>query len=153
VDFDFAVLTNITHDHLDFHGTFERYAKAKEKLFTYVLKNKKQNKYASFPADDKVGRERFEEMPFDKKLNYSIIASSSLKAENVKISPAGTTFSFMYLGKSYDVKTKLVGEFNVYNILAAISVVVQIGVDIDKVIQSIEGFETVAGRMEQIDHN
>ena len=97
IEFDFAVLTNITHDHLDFHGTFERYAKAKEKLFRYVLTNKKQNKYAAFPADDKVGRERFEEMPFDKKLNYSIIASSSLKAENVKISPAGTTFSFTYL--------------------------------------------------------
>ncbi len=152
IEFDFAVLTNITHDHLDFHGTFERYAKAKEKLFRYVLTNKKQNKYAAFPADDKVGRERFEEMPFDKKLNYSIIASSSLKAENVKISPAGTTFSFTYLWKSYDVKTKLVGEFNVYNILAAISVVVQIGVNIEQVIQTIASFETVAGRMEHIEN-
>lgn len=153
IAFDFAVLTNITHDHLDFHGTFERYAKAKEKLFKYVLENKKQNKYAAFPADDKIGRKRFEEMPFDKKLNYSIIASSSLKAENIQTSLSGTTFSFNYLGKTYDIKTKLVGEFNVYNILSALSVVLQIGVNMNQVIQSIESFETVTGRMEGIEHN
>ncbi len=152
VEFDFAVLTNITHDHLDFHGTFERYAKAKEKLFRYVLTNKKQNKYAAFPADDKIGRQRFEDMPFDKKLSYSIIASSSLKADNIKISPTGTTFSFTYLGKSYDVNTKLVGEFNVYNILSALSVVLQIGVNIEQAIQSIASFETVSGRMEHREH-
>lgn len=126
IAFDFAVLTNITHDHLDFHGTFARYAKAKERLFTYVLTNKKQDKYAAFPADDKIGRQRFEDMPFDKKLSYSINASSSLKAENIKISAIGTTFSFNYLGKSHNITTKLVGEFNVYNILAALSVVLQI---------------------------
>ncbi len=153
VDFDFAVLTNITHDHLDFHGTFDRYVRAKEKLFNYVLSNKKQNKYAAFPADDKVGRKRFDDMPFDKKLSYSIIASSSLKAENIKTSTEWTTFSFIYLGKSYDVKTKLVGEFNVYNILAALSVVLQMGVDINQAIASIQWFETVAGRMEHIEKN
>lgn len=144
MEFDFAVLTNITHDHLDFHGTFERYTKAKEKLFRYVLENKKQNKYAAFPADDKIGRQRFEDMPFDKKLSYSIIASSSLKAENIITSTTGTTFSFTYLGKSYDIQTKLVGEFNVYNILAALSVILQIGVNIEQAIQTIASFETVA---------
>ncbi|EKD25329.1 MAG: UDP-N-acetylmuramoylalanyl-D-glutamyl-2, 6-diaminopimelate ligase [uncultured bacterium (gcode 4)] len=153
VEFDFAVLTNITHDHLDFHGTFERYTKAKEKLFRYVLENKKQDKYAAFPADDKIGKQRFEDMPFDKKLSYSINASSNLRASNIQISHTGTTFSFNYLGQSYDVKTKLVGEFNVYNILAALSVVLQMGVDINQVIKSIEGFETVTGRMEQIEKN
>ena len=153
VEFDFAILTNITHDHLDFHGTMERYTKAKEKLFKYVLENKKQNKYAAFPADDKIGRQRFEDMPFDKKLSYSVIASSSLQASNIQVSTSWTTFSFTYLGKSYTIKTKLVGEFNVYNILSALSVVLQIGVNIDQVIQSIESFETVTGRMEQIEHN
>lgn len=153
VEFDFAVLTNITHDHLDFHRSFDAYAKAKKKLFTYVLTNKKQNKYASFPADDKIGRQRFDEMPFDKKLSYSIVASANLKAENIQTSLTGTTFSFTYLGKSYTVHTKLVGAFNVYNILAALSVVIQMGVDIDKALQTIEQFETVTGRMERIDHH
>lgn len=128
----------------------ERYVKAKEKLFTYVLENKKQNKYASFPADDKVGRKRYEDMPFDKKLSYSVIASSNLKAENIKISPVGTMFSLSYLGKSYDMQVKLLGEFNVYNILAALSVVLQIGVPIEQAIQSISDFEPVNGRMDPI---
>lgn len=150
VEFDFAVLTNITHDHLDFHGTMERYTKAKEKLFRYVLENKKQNKYAAFPADDKVGRQWYEEMPFDKKLNYSVVASSNLKAENIQISPTGTRFSFNYLGKSYDITTKLLGEFNVYNILAALSVVLQIGVPIEQAVQSITTFDIVNGRMDPI---
>ena len=152
VDFDFAVLTNITHDHLDFHHTFDSYANAKKKLFTYVLTNKKQNKYAAFPADDKIGRQRFDEMPFDKKLSYSVVASANLKAENIQTSLTGTTFSFTYLGKSYTVHTKLVGAFNVYNILAALSVVIQMGVDIDQALKTIESFETVTGRMERIDH-
>ncbi len=150
VEFDFAVLTNITHDHLDFHGTMERYIKAKEKLFKYVLENKKQNKYAAFNADDKVGRKRYEDMPFDKKLNYSIIVSSNLKAENIVISPTGSSFPFIYLGKIYNIQTKLLGEFNVYNILAALSVVLQIGVPIEQAIQSINIFEPITGRMEPI---
>ncbi len=153
VEFDFAVLTNITRDHLDFHGTFERYAKAKEKLFRYVLTNKKQNKYAAFPADDKFGRLRFEEMPFDKKLSYSIVGSSSLKAEHIVTSATGTTFSFTYLGKTFAITTKLLGEFNVYNILAALSVVLQIGVPIEQAIKTIEAFETVTGRMDPIEKN
>jgi UDP-N-acetylmuramyl tripeptide synthase len=68
VEFDFALLTNVTLDHLDYHGTMDNYTKAKKKLFDYVLKNTKQNKYASFPLDDKVGRQWFDEMPFDKKV-------------------------------------------------------------------------------------
>jgi len=72
IAFDFAVLTNITLDHLDYHGTMDEYTKAKKKLFDYVISNKKQNKYASFPMDDKIGRQRFDDMPFDKKIGWSI---------------------------------------------------------------------------------
>lgn len=153
VAFDFAVLTNITHDHLDFHGTFERYVKSKEQLFRYVLENTKQSKYASFPADDKIGRQWFEELPFDQKLNYSIVASSNLKAENIQLSATWTTFTLNYLGKSYEVTTKLLGEFNVYNILAALSVVLQIGVTLPQSLEAIAWFDTVTGRMDQIEHN
>lgn len=89
-------------------------------------------------------------MPFDKKLSYSIVSSSNLKAENIRISHAGTSFSFSYLGKSYEMQTKLLGEFNVYNILAAFSVVLQIGVPIEQAIQSVSSFAPVTGRMEPI---
>lgn len=152
-EFDCAVLTNITHDHLDYHGTMEHYIQAKKKLFTYVLKNTKSNKYAVLPADDVVGRKWFDEMAFDKKINYSIVGSSMLKAEKIIQSKQGTEVTFSYLGKAYTLKTKLVGKFNVYNILAALGVATEIGVSLDKAITSLETFEGVEWRMECIEKN
>jgi len=61
----------------------DSYTKAKKKLFQYVLENKKETKYGSFPADDRIGREWFDEMAFDKKINFSIHGSSMLRAENI----------------------------------------------------------------------
>ena len=152
VEFDFWILTNITHDHLDYHGTMESYITAKKKLFDYILGSKKQHKYATFPADDKIGRQRFDEMPFDKKISFSISGSSSLKAENIVERTDGTDFIVSYLGKQYPVHAKLVWSFNVYNILAALSVSVQIGIDIEKSIATIEKFEGVDGRMQHLVH-
>jgi UDP-N-acetylmuramyl tripeptide synthase len=107
-DFDLAVLTNITHDHLDYHGTMDHYTEAKKKLFNYVLRNSKANKYAVFPADDAVGRKWFEEMSFDKKINFSITSSSMLKAEKITMEKEGMEFAFSYLGKTYMQQTKLI---------------------------------------------
>lgn len=149
-DFDCAVLTNITHDHLDYHGTMEHYIDAKKRLFTYVLKNTKANKYAVLPADDLVGRKWFEELAFDKKVNFSITSSSMLKADKINYLKDGTEIIFTYLGKSYTLKTKLVWKFNVLNILAAIGVATNIGVSVEKAIASLTNFEGVEGRMEHI---
>ena len=66
-----------------------------------------------------------------------------LKAEKITFVPGGTEFIFSYLGKSYQIKTKLVGKFNVYNILAAIGVATDIGISVEKAIASIERFEGV----------
>lgn len=150
-EFDCAVLTNITHDHLDYHGTMQHYIDAKKRLFSYVLKNNKANKYAVLPADDAVGRKWFEELAFDKKVNFSITWSSMLKAEKITFLKEGTELIFSYLGKSYTLKTHLVGKFNVLNILAAIGVATNIWVGIEKAIASVEGFEGVEWRMEKIE--
>jgi len=152
-DFDCAVLTNITHDHLDYHGTMGHYIDAKKRLFTYVLKNHKANKYAVLPADDPVGRKRFDELAFDKKVNFSITGSSMLKAEKITFLKDGTELIFSYLGKSYTLKTHLVGKFNVLNILAAIGVATNIGISIEKAIASVGQFMGVEGRMERLEHN
>ncbi len=153
VDFDFAVLTNVTLDHLDYHGDMDHYVKAKKMLFDYVIKNSKKNKYASFPMDDKIGRQRFDEMPFDKKVWRSIVWSSSLKAEKINEKTDGTDFTVSYLGKEYPVSTHLLWSFNVYNILAALSVALQIGVSMEHAITSIQKVVWVTGRMERIEKN
>ena len=121
----------------------EHYIKAKKRLFNYVLKNTKANKYAVLPADDAVGRKRFEELAFDKKVNFSITSSSMLKAEKINFLTQGTEIVFSYLGKSYSLTTKLLGKFNVYNILAALCVATSIGVSPEKAIASLQEFEGI----------
>lgn len=152
-EFDCAVLTNITHDHLDYHGTMEHYIEAKKMLFNYVLRNSKANKYAVLPADDVIGRKRFDELAFDKKVNFSITSSSMIKAEKINFLAEGTEIVFNYLGKSYSLTTKLPGKFNVYNILAALGVATSIGVTPEQAIASLQGFEGVEWRMEHIEKN
>ncbi len=153
VDFDFAILTNITHDHLDYHGNFNNYVNVKKKLFKYVLKNKKPNKYAVFPADDVVWRKWAENMSFDKKITFGIKNSAILRAENIIEKIDSTEFDILYLWKSYHMMTYLPGAYNVYNILSALSVAVQIWLDMEQAISSLIGFKWVSGRMERVQKN
>ena len=153
IDFDAAVLINITHDHLDYHGTMENYAASKKLLFKNVLNNRKQVKFWIFPADDAYGRKRFEEMPFDKKINFSIQASSILKATQIIEHLDHTEFTFSYLGKLYRWKTHLLGAYNINNILAAISVAIEIGIEMEKILASVESFPGVEGRLEEFTIN
>lgn len=151
VDFDFAMLTNITHDHLDYHGTFNNYVDAKRKLFKYVLRNKKANKYAVFPADDVMWRKWSQDMAFDKKITFWIKNSAILRAENIIEKIDSTEFDILYLWKNYHMMTYLPGAYNVYNILSALSVAVQIWLDIEQAIWSLVGFKWVSGRMERVE--
>lgn len=153
IDFDAAVLINITHDHLDYHGTMENYAESKKLLFKNVLNNHKQTKFWIFPSDDPYGRKWFEEMPFDKKINYSLQASSILKATQIIEYIDHTEFTFSYLGKLYRSHTKLLGAYNVSNILAAMSVAIEIWLEIEKILASIETFSGVEGRLEEFNIN
>jgi UDP-N-acetylmuramoyl-L-alanyl-D-glutamate--2,6-diaminopimelate ligase len=149
IDFDVAVLTNITHDHLDYHWDMEKYANAKKILFKNVLSNKKQTKIWVFPTDDTYGRKWFEEMPLDKKISYSSSASSILKATQIIEYLDHTEFVFSYLGKLYRVKTNLLWAYNVNNILAAIWVGIEIGLDMSKIIASVESFQWVNWRLQK----
>ena len=153
IDFDVAVLTNITHDHLDYHWNMEKYADAKKLLFKNVLTNKKQTKIWVFPTDDTFWRKRFEEMPLDKKISYSSSASSILKATQIIEYLDHTEFTFSYLGKLYRTKTHLLWAYNVNNILAAMAVGIEIGLDIEKILASIESFQWVNGRLQKQEIN
>ncbi len=152
ITFDYAILTNITKEHLDYHKNLHEYAKAKKKLFEYVLKNQKETKYATLPADDKVGRERFDELAFDKKISFSIQNSSMLKADNIKETPTNTSFDIKYLGQTYATTSNTLWTYNVYNYLTALSVWIQIWLNINQCITSLSNFDWVSGRMEKVEH-
>ena len=150
IKFDYAVLTNITMDHLDYHKTMNKYADAKKKLFKYVLTNWKDKKYASFCVDDKIGKKWFEEMAFDQKISYSINNSSVIKATKIEEWLEWTYFEVSYLWQKYSWTTQLIGSYNICNIMWAISVAVNLWLKIGPVLKSIEDFQWVSGRMDPI---
>ena len=150
IKFDFAVLTNITMDHLDYHKTMDNYADAKKKLFKYVLTNWKDKKYAAFCADDKIGKKWFEEMAFDQKISYSIYNSAVIKATKIEEWFEWTYFEFSYLGQKYSWTTQLIGSYNICNIMWAISVALALWLKVESVLKSIEWFPWVAWRMEPV---
>lgn len=152
INFDYALLTNITRDHLDYHGDMHNYAKTKEQLFTWVLRNNKRNKFASFNIDDKTGKKWYNETAIDKRIDFSVTMNSTLKAENIRESLTGTQFTIKYLGKPFEVNSPLLGTHNVYNFLSALSVWLNIGLDIEKCIKSLEGFDKVAGRLDKTEY-
>ena len=150
IKFDFAVLTNITQDHLDYHKTMDNYADAKKKLFKYVLVNWKDKKYAAFCTDDKIGKKRFEEMAFDQKISYSIYNSAVIKATKIEEGFEWTYFEFSYLWQKYSWTTQLIWSYNICNIMWAISVAVALWLKVEPVLKSIEWFPWVAWRMEPV---
>jgi len=150
IKFDYAIITNITMDHLDYHKTMENYAQAKKKLFKYVLANWKDKKYASFCSDDKICKKWFEEMAFDQKISYSIHNSAVIKATKIEESLEWTYFELSYLWKKFSGTTQLIGSYNVSNIMWAISVAVSLWLEMQPILKSVEEFQWVAWRMEPV---
>ena len=150
VEFDAAVLTNITPEHLDYHGTMDHYIETKKKLFTNVLTNRKPTKVWVLPKDDVTWKKRFESMSFDQSLNYGVTTSAWMRAENIHVGAEWTEFDIIYLGQRYHVVTKMLGEYNVYNILAALSTVVLTWVSLQSAIDALKDFWWVLGRTKVI---
>lgn len=90
-------------------------------------------------------------MPFDKKISYSLQSSSILKATQIIEHIDHTEFTFSYLGKLYRGTTKLLGSYNVSNILAAMATAIEIGIEVEKILESVARFGGVEGRLEHFD--
>ncbi len=153
IDFDMGVLTNITAEHLDYHETFENYLETKKKFFKSILINSKEEKLAVLPKDDKTWRVWYEEIWFDRSVDFWIITNAWIKAEDINLSYDKTHFNIKYLWHSYQVKTNLPGKFNIYNALAALSAWIMSWIWINNIIKSIQDFLPPSGRMEYIPKN
>jgi UDP-N-acetylmuramoyl-L-alanyl-D-glutamate--2,6-diaminopimelate ligase len=154
-DFDIAVVTNITHEHLDFHGSYEAYRAAKARLFHGVSEvfEKEINipRLAVLNRDD-TSHEYLTKVATTKKVSYGLHPDADIRAENIRTSPAG--LQFMTAGKdfNFEVNCQLLGKYNVSNCLAAISVgVLGAGVSPESAQRGIANFPGVPGRMEIID--
>jgi UDP-N-acetylmuramoyl-L-alanyl-D-glutamate--2,6-diaminopimelate ligase len=158
VDYDIAVLTNLTHEHLDFHGSFANYRAAKGLLFEQAAKSAAKAgavKGAVINADD-ANADYFAVLAGGEVLRYSLHhASANLYADSVQYRPDGMVFRLRLplAGQPAEItiETKLVGAFNIANLMAAIGVASLLGATSDQVRAGVAGLSQVSGRMERID--
>lgn len=151
-EFDVAVFTNLTQDHLDFHIDMERYFQAKLKLFVELGQAgaRKTRKRAIINADDPWGA-RMSQACTVPVWTYGLRQQADLRAEDVTLSATGTTFTLRSPVGSCAIHSRLVGEHNVYNLLAAIGVVLHEGLTLDQVRSAVEAVSNVPGRFELVE--
>ena len=141
-EFDVAVFTNLTLDHLDYHKTMENYRDAKMKLFEMASKG-------VVNVDDEVGRYILAHTHQDNVITYGIDSvEADLRATDVVVDIAGTHFSLTYENKTYRVDLQTPGKFSVYNGLAAIGAALFMGVDIKVIQMVLAENSTIRGRFE-----
>ncbi len=148
VPYSIAVLTNMTHEHISYHGSFQKYVEAKLKLFRMTNKNKAGLKFGVINRDDPVC-DKFANS-ITNKLTYGL-KKGDLVAKNVQLGSDESSFEVQYLGRKIKINCKLAGSFNVYNSLAAIGVAAVLKIDSDSVISGINELTYVEGRMNKIE--
>ncbi len=142
VPYEIAVMTNITHEHLDYHRTFERYLAAKVRLFKIASHHGR--KFGIANADDPNADAFLSEVP--QGVSYGI-KKGELKASNVKLGADGSTFTASSGSDSYNITCNIPGEFNVYNSLAAAAVGREMGLSSEQIEKGIKALKGVEGRM------
>lgn len=148
-EYDVAVFSNLTQDHLDFHKTMEEYFQAKLRLFTGLTGTQKSNKRAILNVDDPSGQ-RIKALCPVPVWTYALKAKADLQAEQVHLSLGGTTFTAATPAGSFPVESHLVGEHNVYNLLSAIGVALHEGATPDQVREAVGHLNNVPGRFERV---
>jgi len=148
-EYDVAVFTNLTQDHLDFHHTMDEYFEAKLRLFTGLAGGKKTGKRAIVNLDDARGATIRGACPVPV-WGYALKNQADLKAERVRLSLTGTTFMAATPAGSFTVESRLVGEHNVYNLLGAIGVALHEGATTDQICEATAHITNVPGRFERV---
>lgn len=147
VPYSVAVWTNLTHEHLDYHKTFERYRDAKVKLFTMTGKNKKGLQTGVVNAEDPSASYFAAAVPFP--ILYGV-GQGELQATDVVETPEGSTFTAKFENRELSIKTNLPGSFNISNALAAVGAGIAVGLTDEEIEKGIASLEGVEGRMTNI---
>lgn len=153
-EFDVAVVTNITHEHLDYHSTYEEYRAAKGLLFRSLTTSYRKPgtpKVAVLNADDEGSFEYLRAMPADRQIIYGLEAEAEVSARDITLEPLGSRFTLIAPGLQQPITTSLLGRFNVYNILASASAAFALGVPGEAIAEGVQRVHGVTGRMERIE--
>lgn len=148
VDFDVAVFTNLTHDHLDYHKTFEAYAEAKKRLFTGLGSSKTAIVYKESPWSKKMVENCSAPL-----LTYGFTKEADLYAHDILLSKEGTEFKVTYQAETVPFSWSPIGRHNILNGLAALSVMVTRGYSLKEFQTPMTNFKAAPGRLERVDNS
>ncbi len=151
VEFDAAVFTNLTQDHLDYHETMEAYFAAKSRLFDQLASQRHKRGTAVINIDDRYGRRLFDGL--GQRVNtitYGQSSNAMFRATDLRTDLHGTQYTLNAGGKSFLVRLPLFGPFNVYNSLAALASMQALGHDVRKSVDALKNAPQVPGRLEMV---
>jgi UDP-N-acetylmuramoyl-L-alanyl-D-glutamate--2,6-diaminopimelate ligase len=152
LEWNVAIFTNLTQDHLDFHGTMESYFESKSKLFSQLGQQQKKRKpVAVVNIDDRYGEQLLQRI--GKKvavITYGMGARADFRASNYRVEFGGTSYQLDARSKSYLVRLPLIGRFNVLNSVAALAAANALGVDLREAVLSLGKSSQVPGRLELV---
>jgi UDP-N-acetylmuramoyl-L-alanyl-D-glutamate--2,6-diaminopimelate ligase len=150
-DYDIAVFTNLSQDHLDYHKTMDDYKHAKSLLFSQLGNtfDPDKPKYAILNADDSAS-EMYRKSTAAHVVTYGIDNEADFHARNIEMTSSGTTFEIVIKEKSYPINIQLIGKFSVYNVLASIAAAFVSNIPMVEIIDSIESVKGVDGRFELV---
>lgn len=146
VEYEIAVVTNVTHEHLDYHGSFDEYRRAKQRLFEIVGKNPQG--FAVVNADDQTAADYLGSVGQGE--SYGI-DDGQLRALDIELTSEGSRYRASVSGENYQITCHLPGQFNVYNSLATAAVGRRAGLNKDQIERGIEALKFVEGRMNTVD--
>lgn len=145
IHFDIGVFTNLTREHLDYHGSMEEYAKAKAILM-------RNSSVCIINADDSFAK-MMKRNAAEKVVTFAIDGNADIKAENVKLNHGGVVYTLACESGRYEIAYDVIGKFSVYNSLAALAVGIVMKVDMKRAVRAVAEMKTVRGRIEKIPNN
>src|SRR5256886_12070159 len=152
IEWEVAVFTNLTQDHLDFHGTMKNYFEAKAKLFEQLAQQQRKKKpIAIINIDDRYGQKLIRKIDNkDSVVTFGTGLKADFRASNYRMEFGGTSYQLDARGKSYLVRVPLIGRFNVANSVAALAAANALGIGLREAVLSLAKSPQVPGRLEMV---
>jgi UDP-N-acetylmuramoyl-L-alanyl-D-glutamate--2,6-diaminopimelate ligase len=151
IEWDAAVFTNLTQDHLDYHKTMDAYFDAKALLFDTMFEQKNKRGKAIVNLDDRYGTRLLERFPKAvKAVTYGLGVKADFRAISPRSDVNGTQYQLEAKGRQYLVRLPLIGRFNVYNSLAALAAISSMGLELRAAVKALADSPQVPGRLERV---
>ncbi len=149
VEFDVGIFTNLTRDHLDYHGTMENYFTAKKKLFAGLERGDKSGA-AVINIDDAFGARLAGSTQVEVELTYGLLKPARLRATKIELNGDGSRFVIEAPERKFAVRLPLIGRHNIYNALAAVGAGIALQIDVVKIQAALNALPPVPGRLETV---